>query len=792
MSAQDSQDDAVFRVLVEESIQGILIHRDMQPLFVNESWARIHGYSSDEVQQLPSILPFLHPDEHDRMLGYMQIRLAGDDVPSSYEYRGVHRDGTTIWLENHVRRIEWNGEPAVLATIVDVTDRKRTQFALRESEELFRSGFEHGPMGLFFVDKSLKILRANRAFVKLIGYSETELVGMTTSALTIEEPLVNGFAEATSTADTTLDNFDDFTTRKQYRRKDGAVLWVRVSAHWILNSENEPQYRMTLVEDITERVEGRIALEVSERRFRNLVEGSIQGILVHRHDRPMFVNDAWCQIMGYTSDEVLAAESTLNFIAPVDRDRLVSFRANRLGESETGDSPARYEYQGQRKDGSLVWLENSVRVVEWDGETAIQSTILDCTERKLREKELETFNEELEARVARRTSELKTTNQLLEEEVTERKRMAAELSHSQALYESLVETIPLCVARKNLDGEFVFVNRALRHLFGKSLEEIVGRTDYDFSPSDLADKYQQDDRRVIETGEQLDFVETIELGEQTRHIHTLKTPIHDANGTIYGTQLIFWDITDQVVADQGRQKAQEELEVTNRDLRMLLYVISHDLKEPLRAIQSFAMLVNQRAAEQLDERSQDFLTRVVDSSNRMHQLLDDVLMLSRAQRTVDPTAKVDLEVVVRDVLIQLDARVEETAAQIEIESPLPIIHGDRRWLTQALQNLLVNALKFTVEGRAPQISVVSYRNEGLPGLAIADRGPGVEEKHAERFFDLFQRAVSRKIEGTGAGLAIVRQVAERHGGKAFVLAREGGGSRFVITFGSEFVDQSNE
>lgn len=785
MSSPPTPDDAVFRVLVEESIQGILVHEAMQPLFVNESWARMHGYSVEEILQLSSVLPLLHSAEHDRMLGYMQTRLAGETAPTRYEYRGVHRDGSTIWLENLVRSIEWCGKPAVLATIVDITGRKQAQFALRESEELFRSGFEHGPLGLFFVDPAMNIIRANGAFAELTGYSEAELVGMSTSELTQVGEDNTDHAEAL--IEETPNSFDDFSIRTRYRRKDGATLWVRVSAHWILDADDKPQYRMTLVEDVTDRVEGRMALEVSERRFRNLVEGSIQGILVHRDDKPVFVNDAWCQILGYTSDEVLSTQSTLLFIAESDRDRLNSYRTRRLVNGSDEAPPTRYEYQGRRKNGSLVWLENSVRVVEWDGHTAIQSTILDCTERKLREKELETFNEELEARVNKRTLELKSSNSQLENEITERKRVAAELIHSQALYESLVETIPLCVARKDLDGRFLFANRALRDIFGKTMEQIIGSTDYDFSPSELAKKYHQDDQRVIETGEQLDFVETTEFGEETRHIHTLKTPIHAVDGSISGTQLIFWDTTDQVVADQGRQKAQEELEVTNRDLRTLLYVISHDLKEPVRSIQSFAMLVRERAAEQLDERAQDFMARVIDASNRMHQLLDDVLMLSRAQRTVDPSCRVDLELVVRDVLIQLSARIDETNAEIEIESPLPVIQGDRRWLTQALQNLLANALKFTIEDQSPALLISGYRDEGAPALVVADRGPGVEAQHAERIFDLFQRAVDRKVEGTGAGLAIVRQVAERHGGRAFVIPRDGGGSQFVISFADEFI-----
>jgi signal transduction histidine kinase len=178
------------------------------------------------------------------------------------------------------------------------------------------------------------------------------------------------------------------------------------------------------------------------------------------------------------------------------------------------------------------------------------------------------------------------------------------------------------------------------------------------------------------------------------------------------------------------------------------------------------------------------LQRVVRGAQRMDRLLEDVLMLSRAQRTVHPTDEVDAGEVVADVLRQLEPRIRETAARVHVADDLPHLKVDRPWVTQALYNLIVNALKFTRPGEAPDVEVAAYHNgQDTRAIVVRDRGPGVAPEHAERIFELFQRAVGREVEGTGAGLAIVRQVAERHGGRAWVQPRPAGGSEFVITFG---------
>jgi signal transduction histidine kinase len=275
------------------------------------------------------------------------------------------------------------------------------------------------------------------------------------------------------------------------------------------------------------------------------------------------------------------------------------------------------------------------------------------------------------------------------------------------------------------------------------------------------------------------------------------SPLMDESGMQRGGVVVFGDITDRKRAEEALRRAHDELEqrvrertaelaMKHRDLETLLYVTSHDLREPLRSIENFSRLVHDRYADRLDEKGRDFLRRVVRGAKRMDKLLADILALSRAQRMETPAEEVDGHAIVQEVLRQLDHVIKKTGATVRVAPDLPKLRVNATWATHGVYNLIANALKFTRDGEAPEIEIASYQpkpDEKVVGLVVRDRGPGVSPEHAERIFQLFQRAVGREVEGTGAGLAIVRQVAERHGGRAWVQPREGGGSEFVLTFG---------
>jgi signal transduction histidine kinase len=239
-----------------------------------------------------------------------------------------------------------------------------------------------------------------------------------------------------------------------------------------------------------------------------------------------------------------------------------------------------------------------------------------------------------------------------------------------------------------------------------------------------------------------------------------------------------------------RKKTEEKIKRINKDLETLLHVVSHDLMEPLRAIVNFSERVRDNYARNLDTKGKDYLRRIVNGARRMRRLLDDILTLSRVRQLVKPVVEViDSKDIVKNALEGLELKIKETKANIKISKELPKIQADVTWATQAVYNLIANALKFTKEGCAPEIEIMPCRFMDdfscEAGIVVRDRGIGISAEYAERIFELFQRAVGREVEGTGAGLAIVHEVAIRHNGRAFARPREGGGTDFFITFGEQ-------
>jgi light-regulated signal transduction histidine kinase (bacteriophytochrome) len=230
---------------------------------------------------------------------------------------------------------------------------------------------------------------------------------------------------------------------------------------------------------------------------------------------------------------------------------------------------------------------------------------------------------------------------------------------------------------------------------------------------------------------------------------------------------------------QESERLLEELRRSNEELEQFAYAASHDLSEPLRVIAGFVQLLQQRYAGQLDDEADRFIAYTVAGVERMQAVIDDLLTYSRAGRVSLALAPVDTGALVGEVLQALIIAIAERATTVEVQA-LPVVWGEPGLLRQVFQNLIANAIKFT-DGERPHVRVSAAREPGRWRFEVRDNGPGIEERHMERVFEMFQRLHGREVPGTGIGLAIAKRIVERHRGEISVARAPAGGSVFSFT-----------
>jgi signal transduction histidine kinase len=276
------------------------------------------------------------------------------------------------------------------------------------------------------------------------------------------------------------------------------------------------------------------------------------------------------------------------------------------------------------------------------------------------------------------------------------------------------------------------------------------------------------------------------------------SPLKDEEGQVVGASKVLRDISARKEAERKLQEAGEQLELhaqklestvgerteqlqgTIAELESFCYSLSHDMRTPLRAIQSYSQMVLEEEGKKLGPDCTSYLRKAIGAAERMDQLIQDVLAfasLSRHEITLQP---IDVDKLVREI-VQERPELQPHKADILIESPLLSVTGHSASLTQCITNLLDNAVKFVAPGVKPRVRVYSQADNGRVRLCFEDNGIGIEKEAQQRLFEMFQRIhTGNEYEGTGIGLAIVRKSAERMQGRVGLESEAGRGSRFWV------------
>jgi PAS domain S-box-containing protein len=473
-------------------------------------------------------------------------------------------------------------------------------------------------------------------------------------------------------------------------------------------------------------------------------------------------------MFGYSASDAIGRPVSI-LAAPGAANEMPSI----LSRIRNGETVAHYETLRRHKDGTEIPVSLTVSPIRDSAGRVVGASkiVRDISESKRAEQSLRQAHAELKLRAAE-----------LETEIAERKR-------AEDRFRLVVEAAPNAMIMIGMDGRIALINSQTEKLFGYQRAELQGQPIEILVPERF--RHAHSGHRVTffsapstrPMGAGRDLFGLRKDGSEMP-IEIGLNPIESAEGAFVLSSII--DITERKRAQDEIAAAKLEIESRNKDLETMLHVTSHGLREPVRAIQNCSKLLADRYASQIDDKGKDLLSRMKRGADRLDRLLLDILNVARAGRILPPERCIPARLVVADALRVLSSRIAETHAHIQIAPDLPSLRVSLVWGSVALQNLIANALKFTRENTPPEIEILAFAGDSdkEAGIMVRDRGIGVEPQHTERIFQLFQRAVGREVEGTGAGLAIVRQIAERHGGRAWVQTRHDGGSDFIVTFES--------
>ena len=749
-----------FAKMFRSSPAGMVLGRqaDSRILEANDAFLQPLGYTRDEVVGRTGVeLGLLTPTSAEQLMALLtaQGRVYGLDIQL------VAKDGSTVDVLYSIECGDYNGEPCYLASMVNISDRRRMERELRKSQEHFTKMFRSSPAGMSLTRRDGTYLDANDTYLAITGYTRDELIGHTSTELGIMRPATRGAQVALIDA-----QHEVFGHDIQIGSKGGETLDVYYSAETI-DVDGEPCYLVSLV-DITERKLIENELRKSAARFAKIFHASPAGIAVTRRRDAAFVetNQAFLDMVGYTHAEVIGRTAAdLGFLTAEMRDEV-------LAAVHATDSVRGLHVPIVAPRGAIVDVLAAVEQIDFGGEPCYLLLTMDITERL-----------QAEARIHEALARLKLATEAAGIGIWNWNFADDSLDWDERMCE-LYGVSPS--ARQ--EGIYYDVWRASLH-----------PDDRDFAESTLM--------AAVREGSPWQIRFRLVLPDGTlRHIRTSSVVDCDRKGAPRRMIGINRDITDQVRYEQLLKETNAELEqhVAQRtadleaalaDLRRatkvkdeFLAMVSHELRTPLMGVLSMAELLEDAIAGPLNERQAKYVGGIRQSGDRLLNVVNAILSYTHL---IGGRVELQGELCDLGYLLNICIAAQRTwidakhqALALQVAPPDLTITSDAKAIVEVTKRLLDNAVKFTSEGG--QIGLEARRSPAPDAVEIVvwDTGAGIAPDQLQRIQQPFAQvdgSLARTHEGIGMGLAIVVQTVRLLGGTLAITSTPGQGSRFTMT-----------
>ena len=716
----------------------------------------IWGLGSGTVP-LESVIPLTHPEERDRV----QAAIARSHDPSGdgsfeVEHRIVTTDGKVRWI--HARaQTYFEGTGAArrptrtVGATADVTDRKQVEIDLRVKDNALASWV----IGMLIIGLDRRIAYANPAWLRMHGFDhDTEVLGRQPFDFIADPAQHSRIRESVYTTGSWMGEV-------AARRGDGSTFDAELSINSVSAADGSHVAFLGSIQDVTERRRADAQVRRSEAILRSVFEASKDAIVVTKDQRMLFANRGTAEMYGFDSPGELEGLPLAGLVPASELPRVLAINKAR---EEGRPAPSSYESKGLRRNGTEFDAEISASTYTIDGMVYPVVVIRDVSARKASERALRESAERL-SKVFNSTSDAQVLYRV------DRDGRLVVVSANEAY--RMVRT-----------ASFPGVSRAVE---GRDRKDVLA--EQGMSPEQI-EMEMPAYRQVVATRQPVSHELEIPLPDgDIAIVEAHIEPVLDSDGRCTHVLWVGRNITERRRSEEAIRQLNVELErrvidrtaqleAANHELEAFAYSVSHDLRAPARAVDSYAGILAEDYGTRLDAEGMRLCGMVRNEAQRMGRLIDDLLMFSRLGRMAMQTGPVAMTSLAGEVFEELISAQDRTRITFQPEA-LPDAEGDRALLRQVWINLLANALKFS--GKKPVAVIgVGGRTEGDEVIyTVTDNGAGFDMAYEAKLFGVFQRLhTDYDFSGTGVGLAIVQRIVHRHGGRVWAEAEVGRGARF--------------